>query len=717
MIRSNAPTRRSAAPLLVLLASVAPVHGQTPPAAAPTPQDPPVAETEGSRVVVTARKWEEAERDVPQSLSTLRYDELLERGAETITEAARSVPNTLITGFTSRRLSFPYVRGVGSGQGDPAVTTFVDGVPQLSVSSTNLPLWDVERVEFLRGPSSALYGRNTVGGAIHLHSRRPTNRTELEALTTIGNFGREEFRAGLSTPLVADELYLRLSVSHENRDGYTTNALTGNDVDDRDSWFGHGQLVWTPDAHNTLRYTIWGEAARDGGFVLSELNGLRAAPNRIAQDFEGSADRDVLANTLHYTHSGSDLELTSITAVQDWSIEESADFDFSPIDGVRRFTQEEQTYLYQEVRVGSRGERGVQFSERTALRWLVGISGFYSDSERAATNEFRAGGAGILFPPGQVGSDTAAGTFDDWGLAGFGQATLSAGQLELSGALRFDYEDKEAELQRTFSGFPLSASAPSRSDREWLPRVSLAYRLTDEFSAYGLAARGFKAGGFNTTAPAGRTAFGTETSWTYELGLKAGSEAHRVEGSVAVFHIDWDDMQLSQFDPTAGGYVTNAGESTSRGVEFECVLRPTEQIEVYGSLGFLDTEFDAFVDQFGQNTAGNDLPFAPERTASVGARYSTPIGEHGHAVFARADYHSIGRFYYDASNLQSERYELLNLRIGGGGERWRIEGFMENALDERYVPIAFQINPADPTLFAGESAGPRTYGVTVRLSW
>ncbi|MGK0156711.1 MAG: iron complex outermembrane receptor protein, partial [Neolewinella sp.] len=159
--------------------------------ASPAPQGPPEINpigTEGlqdpkpkqqvpkkQQVVVTAQKQgAEAMQDVPRSVTAIDQKLIRDAGLTSIEDAARLVPNTLITGFSARRLSFPYVRGVGSGQGGPAVATFVDDVPQLSVSSTNLSFAGLERVEILRGPSSVLWGRNTIGGAINMISRKPS---------------------------------------------------------------------------------------------------------------------------------------------------------------------------------------------------------------------------------------------------------------------------------------------------------------------------------------------------------------------------------------------------------------------------------------------------------------------------------------------------------------------------------------------------------------
>jgi iron complex outermembrane receptor protein len=232
--------------------------------------------------------------------------------------------------------------------------------------------------------------------------------------------------------------------------------------------------------------------------------------------------------------------------------------------------------------------------------------------------------------------------------------------------------------------------------------------------AYGRAARGFKAGGFNLTAPGGQETFGPETSWTYEAGLKTTWFDERLVLNTALFHIDWDDMQLSQFSPATGGYVSNAGESKSRGVEVEGAARVAPGLDLLGSFGYADTEFEEFVDQFGIDAEGHDLPFAPETTWSAGAQYRTSLGR-ALDFFVRGEYASVGSFFYDASNLAAESYALTSVRTGLESTHWRLEFWVNNAFDENYVPVAFQANPADPTFFVGESGAPRTFGVRYSL--
>lgn len=717
------PPRCAVAPVAtaIVLASASCASLRRPPQEPPAqegsePQQPPERS-----VVVTAQKWKELPSEVSRSVTAVTGKTIRDAGLTTIEEASRYVPNMLMTEFTARRLSFPFVRGVGSGQGEPAVTTFIDGVPQLSVSSTNLALVDVERIEFLRGPYGALYGRNTIGGAIHVISAPPPSETRVDAGATFGNFQSQAYDVMIGGPVAGEELSASFAGRYAARDGYTINRFTNEDVDSRDSFFGRAQMLWTPDDDTSLRLSVYGERTRDGGFVLSDLDGLRADPHRIDQDFEGTTSRDVLATSLTWNQYGDDVDFVSITSVQGWEIEESSDFDFSVLDGVRRFTQEDQDYVYQELRLQSLPGGNVDLGREVELRWLVGASGFYSDSSRASENEFRPGGAGILFPPSMVGSDIVAGSFDDWSVGLFGQAALLFGDgWEVSGALRYDYESKGADIDRVFvSGgvpVPVSSTRETETFDEILPRGSVAYRVSEHVKCYVLVARGFKAGGFNLSAPTGLEAFGPETSWTYEAGVKTGWLEERLHANLSVFHVDWNDMQLSQFDARAGGYVTNAGSSTSEGIELEVTAEPIDELELFGTFGYLQTEFDEFVDSFGQDVAGNDLPFAPATTVATGGQYTHSINETTSA-FARVDFFHVGEFFYDAGNRRSERYNLTNFRIGVGGDHWRLDGYVANAFDEAYVPIAFQPSPADPSAFVGENGAPRTYGVALRVTF
>ncbi len=698
--------------LLALLPDILAATPVPPRQDAPPPDERPLPES-----VVTARKWEEEADQVPASLSALDSSTLQTAGIDSVRDASLRIPNLFINQFSSRRLSFPTIRGIGSGQGDPAVTTYIDGVPQLTTSSTNLPLFDIERVEILRGPHSTLYGRNALGGVIHVIPKHPTGTFEGDGSVTFGNYGLQEYSLWGGGPIREEDLFFRAGAQHSRRDGYTKNDATGNDVDFRNSWYGRGNVLWTPSDESEVSLGLYGERARDGGFVLSELNGLRQRPHRINQDFEGRGERDIVAPALTWKHSGDDLDFTSVTAYQDWSTDETSDFDFTVVDGIRRHSTASQRYVNQELRLESVSDETDEGTSQ--VRWLAGVNLFAADTSQSGATEYRPGGAGILFPLHNVGTDTQRGSFDDWGVALFGQVNLPLGaEFDLGFGLRFDHEAKDATLRRTFesSGVTFSDTRTSLSEsyNEVVPEVSLKKPLGETTTAYTRIAKGFKAGGFNLAAPTGRLAFGPESSWTWELGAKSSHLEEKLHFTAALFYIDWDDMQLSLFDGATGGYVDNVGKANSRGFEAEVRGEPLEGVELFGGFGYTNATFDQYTNTYGQNVAGNTLPFVPETTWNVGSTYSQgPAPDH--LWFVHAALVGVGSYYFDAGNTEREHFTLLEARAGLVREHWRLEAWVRNALGEDYIQVAFQPSP-DPyysNYFVGENGAPMTLGITL----
>ncbi len=672
-----------------------------------------------TETVVVARKLAENVEDVPAAVTVVGREEIEDAGYETVRDASFRVPNLLLTEFTSRRLSFPFLRGIGSGQGDPSVITYVDGVPQLGTGGTNLPLVDVERIEFLRGPQSTLYGRNALGGLIHVITRRPETTPTFEGGASYGSYDEQEYLLRYSGPLGDGGPLFSFAGAYAERDGYTENRFLGEDVDHRESFFARTQVVLDTGLRSELRVTLYGESADDGGFALGSVEGFRDEPFVIDQDFDGVTERDVIAPTALWSYFGDGVDVTSITAYQDYDILETSDFDFSPLDAVRRRTEEEQSYFSQEVRVASAEDAPVRLSDDASLRWLVGTNVFLSDSERSAANEFRSD-IGLINPFQPQGTATSSGELEDFGVGVWGHATVTLCEdVDVSAGLRYDHEDKEADLQNTFvsGGATLSDTQMSLDDDfdEVSADLAVAYRFTPSSTAYARAARGFKAGGFNLAAPAGELTFEPETSTMYEVGVASSWCDERIRARATAFHIDWEDMQLSLFDPLVGGYVDNAGESESQGIELELDAALTERFSVFTAYGVLDTELDEFVDPFGMDTSGNDLPFAPESTWNVGGQYEIPLDDERERLYVRGELTHVGDFFYDAGNVGRETFETVALRAGMRREHWSLELWVRNLFDEEYVPIAFQPNPADPSFFVGEMGSPRVVGLTLSV--
>jgi len=671
--------------------------------------------------IVTARKITEDLDDVPISVTSFSAEDFEGLGASSVRELGLLVPNVNLTEFSSRRLSFPYVRGIGSGQGEPAVATYIDGVPQLTTGSTNLPLLNVDSVEFLRGPQGTLYGRNSLGGVILIKTTPPGEEAGSFGNITVGDYNHLMVGGGWSGAL-GEDLLGSFEAQHSARDGYTENTVTGDDVDYRDAWFARGRVLVKPSDDSELLIGVHTESARDGGFVLSSLDGLRENPHQISQDFQGVAERDLTAPSVTYSQRGEGIDFTSISAYTDFDVLETSDFDFSPFDLTRRRTTEDQQFFYQELRLNSSEGVDVDLGQDRSLRWLVGLSGFVADSDRGATNEFRSNLDldGDMVPDILAGTtSTDTGEFQDQAYSLFGQASLLAGDFEFTGGVRFDHESKEVDRLNTdvIPGFGSFESGGTEDEdySELVPSGSVGWHADDETLVYLSASKGFKAGGFNLDAPAGSgLAYDPETSFSYEAGVKRSFGDGDVRVRAAAFQIDWEDMQLSLFDETVGGYVDNVAESQSVGMELEFEADLNDSLTLFGGAGALDTEITEFA---GGINEGNDLPFAPSETWSFGAQFTAPGPREELRWFAQGELAGVGDFQYDVGNNESESYELVNLRAGIQHQDWRLSLWVKNLLDEEYVPVAFQSNPADVNSFVGESGAPRTLGFSLRFSF
>ena len=244
----------------------------------------------------------------------------------------------------------------------------------------------------------------------------------------------------------------------------------------------------------------------------------------------------------------------------------------------------------------------------------------------------------------------------------------------------------------------------------------MAYHWTDDLLTYASAAEGFKAGGFNTKAPVGQVSFGEEESWCYEAGVKQAWLNRRVTTNLALFYIDWQDLQLDVADATHPGsfYLDNVGAARSVGGEFEVQAKVVRGCEVFAGVGYANAEFEEYTDPIAGDVSGNQLVFVPEYTYNLGVNLTREL-RHDLSVFLRPELVGVGPFSYDAGNTQGQdAYFLVHVRTGVRFGHWTAELWVRNALDADYIPVAFQPSPG---MFVGESGAPRTVGCTLTATF
>ena len=282
-------------------------------------------------VTVTAQKVPEDKQKIPVSVTAVSQETIEDAGIHIVSEAAIYAPNTFFTEWSARKLSNARFRGISSSPNNPGITTYIDGVPQFNANSSSIELLDVDQIEFVRGPQSALFGRNTLGGLVNITSSRPSLAKWTGTLSVpFGNHGSWAVRGGASGPIVRDKVSLGVSFAQVNRDGFTVNDVTGNAIDDRSAFSGKAQLLWTPNSAWEARAIVTGERARDGDYALNDVAALRANPFHAARDFEGFANRDVIGTTIQARHVGGPIVFSSTTGFLNWKTQDVTDLDYTP---------------------------------------------------------------------------------------------------------------------------------------------------------------------------------------------------------------------------------------------------------------------------------------------------------------------------------------------------------------------------------------------------
>ncbi len=673
-------------------------------------------------LTVTAQKELEDAQVAPVGVTVVPKALIEDANIRSVSEAGDYAPNVFFNEFSARKLSNARFRGVGSSPANPGVTTYIDGVPQLHANSSSIELTDVDQIEFVRGPQSALFGRNTLGGLINITSSRPSLRGWHGAVSgPFGNFGTADVRGSISGPVVADKLAVGFSMGHASRGGFTVNDISGNHLDSRSAFFSKSQLLWTPASNWEARAIVTTERARDGDYALNDLDALRSTPFHAARDFEGHTNRDIVAPTFSVRHTGSSIELSATTGIVSWETDDATDLDYSPYPLARRTNNEQNLQFTQEVRVASAKDRRAALTDTVTLKWQAGASVFKQAYDQEAVNTYSPFVLSpfINFPVSQL---TPQAELDDRGFGLYAETTLGFGpKFDASVALRGDFEHKEASLLTSYTPAiaPPTIVTKEADFNDVSPQFTASYYVSSDHALYATAARGFKAGGFNAASPTGSEAYDEEHSWNYEGGLKTLWFDRRMAMNATVFHLRWNEMQVNLPNPFVPGqfYIANAAGATSTGLELEMNARIAPGCDIFAGVGYTNATFGGDSLSGGMPVAGNRLSNTPNYTTDFGGQYTVALTSRVN-LYGRADISLKGGLYYDDANTeQQEAYSLSNFRAGVRGRQVFAEAWLRNAFDTHYIPLAFAYPGLAPSGFVGENGAPRTFGVRAGVSF
>ena len=664
-------------------------------------------------VTVTAQRRVERLQDVPIAVKAFSAEQIDSAGIKSTQDFINLTPNMSFDNSFTYGNSFVVIRGVTQiNNADSPVAVVVDGVPQNSQKQLKMNLFDIARIEVLKGPQGALYGRNAIGGAINIETKAPSNQFEGFAGIDIGNGNSREVSGGVSGALVEDVALFRLVGQSKKSDGLTANTFLNKNVDavDHDNSV-RGKLLLYPsqNVQLDLRASVTDFAAGatwDSIIASGNPNDIRAPranllgqTNGNTKDFSFKADIETGLGTL-----------TAITGYTDLAESYRGDVDFSnPLDlpggffGMGFQAGQGQNLnikmLSQEVRLVSPGNKPV--------RWIAG--GYYLNTQRELTTKAFMDTTGSLSQwddPAKTLVNTGE-TNDNKAYAVFGQFDYDFNQdLTLSTALRYDRDDRQQTNVSTKLGRSASFDA-------WQPKLTLTQRFGPDSLVYGTYSTGFRSGGFN--AP-GLPDFKAETLNNYELGSKSTLLDRRLMLNAAVFFSQSANFQYFYVDAvSAAQIISNIDRVDIKGLDLDFRYLATKGLEFDGGLGLTDSRIKA--NTSAPTTVGNYTPKASPFKATLGTQYSWPVAA-GVSASLRFDYEHRAEKYWHPDNLAvSDALNLFGLRVGlhGAKDKWVVNLYGRNLTNEIYYADYNARKYSGLPYDIGSLAQPRTVGIDVKF--
>jgi iron complex outermembrane receptor protein len=688
-------------------------------------------------IVVTARKRAESVQETPVSMVAFSEESLKQASMDSFKDLGNSAPNIEINGGIPNgggSATQIYIRGVGqddySFPNEPGVGLYVDDVYVARSAGGDFGFMDIERIEVLRGPQGTLYGRNTIGGAVKIITKKPDGTFDGAAGATVGSYSRLDAFARVQFP-ISDTLSGNFAVGKRTRDGLAKNFI-GQDMGETNQSQVRAALRWQPGNGWEVNWRADGmrqrQAGPAGSMVAYVPNGTGSAlinpvlAPAVAAQFNlrppfnvygpawvktlkkdgkgvyngGGAEEtrdwaDVWGTSVTIDKEISEtLSFKSVTAYRHSKVDIRRDSDQTPFKLVRVDNPDHTSQLTQEFQL-----LGQAFDNR--LDYVVGLFGLQEK------------GSAYLYAPllqgtfALIGLDLEAlinSKYDASSVALFGEGTYKlTDRVALTVGGRFTKDDKEYVygLRRPPSGaVPLPPKTLSNNWSEFLPKVGLEFQLSDTAMLFANASRGYKAGGYNSRALSGNPpkAYDPEFINAYELGFKTEWADRKLILNGAVFRNDYTDIQLLSVLDLGGGNVetviNNAAKGTITGGELELTALPTPNLKLGLGLGLLDTKYDR-VDASAASAGilkGNEFINAPKFSANASAEYTIPAAWGEYLLHVDAVHR--GSQFRDAVNtpqLKSEAYTLLNARatFTSASKAWEVAVFGTNLTDKIYL--------------------------------
>jgi len=720
-------------------------------------------------VVVTAQKRKTKLGDTPVAVSAFTPEAIERDHIQGLDDVALRAPGVtfvqVIKGETYISIRGTLINTPGAGW-DDSVTTFIDDVPTTGVGDNSPDLYDLSSIEVLRGPQGTLFGRNVTGGAIVIHTLEPSFQEggtgKIEG--TYGANNLAQVRGLWTGPLIADQLAGKVTMDVKRRDDYLNNVTLHDKTYGDATGNGRGQLLWEP--RNDLKVLIGGDFTLDlstpkivqlsGNIEPSQHPNLSYGPNDTNQGINATGNSNVEGTTARVEWDTSWCTLTSISGFRRVHDSTSRSRLGDPDNQALASTDIQNKQYTEEIHLASPSGQN--------LSWLGGLFYLHANKRQSDLYTFNlnhntVNGGQFPIPVSGVMQNVDQQISNDVG-ALFGEASLPIlDKLRLTLGARGQWESKSGSstIVPTFAPgnpfdpiypaiFPSASASYSATWWSFTPKATLSYEAQKGLLLYATAARGYKSGGWDTSASSDfgissaqvsqhlGTPFQPEKVWSYEVGSKYLSPERHFQLNAAAFIADYKDMQTNQFNPQTAVFETrNAGRARAEGLELEAVGAPTRWLTLGLAYTFDLARYTEYVQSSSQNNSGNRIPETPRHNIHLSADTRWSIGLLPGRFNVGGDYTYRTKVYFADSNsepafvLQQSKFDgVVNLHAVWNSEsdKWHATLFASDLTNRQPVVYATDVsgfyltptearNPANK-IYVVTRAQSRLIGLTLR---
>ena len=679
-------------------------------------------------VVVTARRRVESLQDVPISVTAFSAESIKQNNIQGVDDFFARTPNVSYVTEGSRDRRKLSIRGVtdfinAAGQGEVPTNTFGIYMDEFSVgtATSNPGVMDIERIEVLRGPQGTYFGRNAVGGAINIITKKPDNDYFAEVSTSVARFGTYDVESTFNMPIVQDVLAVRFNAKYDQSDGNIRNINPIGGGNDSEYKYARVSARYTPNERFT--WDLVGSASDEvvgmrGGVPSGVLSAFTKSLYGPIPDPDGvgfwpqNTDKvnfnrpQKVGSKYHYIESHAEyrfdsVKLTSVTGYLKSNTYLTGDVDGGSKDLFYETDPFERNSISQELRL--------QSIENKHIDWTVGA--IWSRDRGDVNQVTQAGNAQPFGLPSGFVIQANKGNSETRGTALFGEAVWhTTDKFDLLLGLRATQDNLETtELSLQGTNVYQAISAGDKFT-DVSPKLSASYKFRHNSNVYATISKGYKSGGVQLGTNLTDPSYKPETIWNYELGVKTDFLDGRARLDASVFYMKWRNLQASfavaaidsQGTITFQSGIQNAAAATNYGTEAEFSFLATDNLLLHLSGGYLHAKFDkftnAYVDGAIYDLSGRPMVDAPEVTASADAQYNFPITAN-YKGFARVEWFYRDKTYTDISSLVYASqgfpwvvpsFSNVNFRIGADGERFSVAAYLENVFNKKYFTNAYE---------------------------